>query len=76
MNFPHCEILGEFKLTRADKIRNMSDEELAKLLCTVRERCFVCGAKGFPDREHCPLGNDKCMNNPHEFKAWLREKHE
>lgn len=46
-------------------------EKLFRLNAVSNATLFVS-----PYREHCPFGNDKCMNNPHEFEAWLKEKHE
>ena len=40
----HCSVCGEYfqeiKKTNADKIRGMSNEELAKLLCCTGQRMF------------------------------------
>ena len=62
-------------MTNDEWLNGMNTKEKAKWLCDVSDHCYYCGAKQIPDREHCPFGNDKCMNNPHEFEAWLREEH-
>lgn len=65
----------EREMTNEEWFNGLTTKEKAKWLCDVREHCYYCGAKQIPDRVHCPFGNDKCMNNPHEFEMWLQEEH-
>lgn len=53
-------------LTNADKIRGMSDMELATLLYTVTRSCSAHDCDG------CPIGGDNCA----VLLAWLKQPEE
>ncbi len=59
------------KQTNADRIRSMTDEELAEMLSTVSQHCVVY----LSDRINCRHSNcdTSCKNN---IKKWLRAESE
>ena len=54
-------------MTNADKIRNMSDEELAEFLYDLSSHCYGCGDFNGCG---CYYGNKECQN----FTEWLQQE--
>ncbi len=54
-------------MTNADKIRNMSDEELAEFLYDLSSHCYECGDFNGCG---CYYGNKECQN----FTEWLQQE--
>lgn len=55
------EIISDYKLTNADRIKGMSDEELAYFLCKVKSD-YQWIDHEFPDEENCV-----------EWEEWLQQ---
>ena len=57
-NFPPPQIIK----TNADRIRAMTDEELAKFLCWLNVECYQC-----PGEDMCSIGQNGML-------IWLKEE--
>ena len=62
-------------LTNEEWLHTLNTEQLAEWICSVREKCYYCGAKQISDRDNCPFRDGKCRNNKHEFEMWLKQPH-
>jgi hypothetical protein len=62
-------------MTNEEWLKQCNTEQLAEWICSVREKCYYCGAKQIPDREHCAFGDEFCRINRHEFVMWLKQPH-
>ena len=77
-----CNQCGRFKQTNADRIRAMSDEELAEFLILSPEMefelCRYCinGNTAPDDRGQCLRPNGHCYANDRceAFKKWLKRE--
>ena len=62
-------------MTNEEWLHTLNTEQLAEWICSVREKCYYCGAKQISDRDNCPFRDGKCRNNKHEFEMWLKQPH-
>lgn len=54
-------------MTNADRIRAMSDEELAEYIDAVAEACYNAGS------EDLPLSNSNPLSNAYTILEWLKQ---
>lgn len=71
-NWLYADRLGEEEQTikphtNADRIRAMSDEELAEYIDSVAESCYNAGA------EDLPLSNSNPLSNAYNILEWLQQ---
>ena len=67
--------IGSEPETNEEWLKQCDTEQLAEWIFRVREKCYYCGARQIPDREHCAFGDEFCRNNRHEFVEWLKQPH-
>jgi hypothetical protein len=53
--------------TNADRVRAMTDEELAEYIDSVAEACYNAGA------EDLPLSNSNPLSNAYNILEWLKQ---
>lgn len=65
---PQAHIIEEeYHFTNADRIRAMSDEELAEYIDSVAEECYNAGA------EDLLLSNSNPLSNAYNILEWLKQ---
>lgn len=71
---PDNNVGGKTPLSNGDRIRAMTDDELATWLDHMSERCFCCNTD-FPDeRAHCPIRPNKALAcDKTDIEAWLKQ---
>lgn len=63
-----AECKPDYKITNADRIRSMLDEELAEFIIKVRDCCSTNYCEG------CPFGKNGCSKN--KICEWLQSEAE
>lgn len=67
----HCNKTRKKKHTNADKIRSMTDEELAVFLDEFSARCVDCIELG--RNKDCPIYNQGIFCEPCDIVEWLKQ---
>lgn len=71
-----CKDFEEIKLTNADRVRSMSDEELAQMI-TSGELCAICPFCKYYGTDSCYLENEDAHKNCDSgIIEWLRSEAE
>lgn len=60
------------KVTNADKIRSMTDEELAVFLDKFSSRCIDCVELG--GNKNCPICKDHIFCEIYDIMEWLKQQ--
>ena len=63
--------ITEYRMTNADRIRSMSDEELAVLLDGFSSRCLDCAEDA--KNQSCPIYKEGYYCRPRDIMGWLKQ---
>ena len=63
--------ITEYRMTNADRIRNMTNEELVVFLDGFSSQCIECAEHG--KNESCPIYKEGHYCRPQEVMEWLQQ---
>ena len=63
--------ITEYRMTNADRIRSMNDEELAVFLDGFSSRCIDCAEDA--KNQSCPIYKEGYYCRPQEIMEWLQQ---
>ena len=64
----------EYRMTNADRIRNMTNEELVVFLDGFSSQCIVCAE--YEKNESCPIYKEGRYCTPKDIMEWLQQPSE
>ena len=66
-----AQLITEYRMTNADRIRNMTNEELVVFLDGFSGRCLDCAEDA--KNESCPIYKEGHYCRPQEIMEWLQQ---
>ena len=63
--------ITEYRMTNADRIRNMTNEELVVFLDGFSSQCIACAE--YEENESCPIYKEGHYCTPKDIMEWLQQ---